>query len=195
MLPLEFSDPGQRVFLGQDEQEGLLSPVGKGQALDGFLGSGPDKPSIESSRLEGRQLGRWIEVAHFQQTGRAVFPKPLDQSDESSIHERPNKGEPQATCFSLAIGTNCPGGVVNVTKNGPHLLQETSTCIGQSNRVGTAGEDFGPELFLQSLNLAGEGRLGEMKLPGRLGKTEVIRDGDEAFEFTNINPIHAKNVI
>jgi hypothetical protein len=61
--------------------------------------------------------------------------------------------------------------------------------------VGTAGKDFGPELFLQSLNLAGERRLGESKLPGRLGKAEVIRDGNEAFEFMHINPIHAKNVI
>jgi hypothetical protein len=119
----------------------------------------------------------------------------LDQLDEFSIHVRPNKGEAQAACFSLAIVTDCPGGVVNVTKNDPRIIQETSTRIGQSNCVGTAGEDFGPKLFLQSLNLAGERRLGELKLPGRLGKAEVIRDGNEAFEFTHINPIHAKNVI
>jgi hypothetical protein len=83
---------------------------------------GLDIPSIEKSRLHGRQLGRWIHVAHFHQTGRVGFPKPLDQLDEFNIRERHNKGEAQAACFSLAIVTDCPGGVVNVTKNGPRIL-------------------------------------------------------------------------
>ena len=34
-----------------------------------------------------------------------------------------------------------------------------------------------------------------MKLSGRLGKTEVIRDGNEAFQFAHTHPIHAKSVI
>jgi hypothetical protein len=183
------------MILGQGEEKGLLTPWGKGQAFDGLQGLGADKPAVESSRLECRQLGRWIQVAQFHQTGRAIFPEPLDQSDEFDIRDSANKGEAQAACFSLAIGTDCPGGVVNVTKNGPRFLQETSARIGQSDRVGTAGEDFGPELCLQSLDLAGERRLGEMKLPGGLGKAEVIRDGNEAFEFPHIDPIHAKYVI
>ena len=34
-----------------------------------------------------------------------------------------------------------------------------------------------------------------MKLSGRLGKTEVIRDGNEAFELAHADPAHAKRVI
>ncbi len=34
-----------------------------------------------------------------------------------------------------------------------------------------------------------------MELSGRLGKAEVIRDGNEAFQFAHTDSIHAKSVI
>jgi len=119
----------------------------------------------------------------------------LNKADEFLIEERTNEGEAQTGCFSFADAADSLGSAVQVTKNGPRIFQEKYPRFGQRNRVGIAGEDFGSELFLQRLNVAGERRLGEMNLPCRFGKVEVIRNGNKAFEFANIDPVHAETVI
>ncbi len=195
VLPLEFFYPGQGMFLGQGEQEGFLPPVNNNQVLDGLQRSGPDKPAIEFSRLEGPHLSGRAPVVQFHQAGRVIFPELLDQPGKFHIQVPSNKGEAETARFSLAIAPNRPGGVVNMTKNGPRILQETSPRLGQSNRVGIAGENYGPEFLLQSLDLTAERRLGKMQLSGCLGKAEVVRNGDEAFKLAHGDPVHAKKVI
>ena len=195
MLPPEFCDSGQGCSSGKAISSGSLPQSAICQAFDGFQRSCPDKPPIEFSCEKGLDLPGRVQVIYFHQARRVVFPEPLDQSGEFYIQVSPNKGEAEAARFFLAFVADRPGGMVNVTKNGPRILQETGPRMGQSNPMGAAGEDFGSELFLQRLNLAGERRLGEMKLPGRLGKAEVIRDGNEAFEFAHADPAHAKSVI
>ena len=168
--------------------------MGHLKAFDGFLGSSSNKTGIEFPSQKRFYLSWRVLVIHFHQARWVVFPEFFDQSGKFYIQVSPDKGEAQAACLFLAFVAGRCGGMVNVTKNGPRILQETRPRMGQSHSMGAAGEDFSSELLLQRLNLAGERRLGKMKLPCRLGKTEVIRDGNEAFELAHADPIHAKSV-
>ena len=195
MLPSEFGDSCQSVFIGHGNEKRIMSPIGHLKAFDGFLRPGPDKACIEFACQKRSHLTRRVLVVHFYQASRIVLPEPFDQAGKFYIQISPDKGKAEAACFFVAVVADGPGSMVNVTQNDPGILQETDPCTGQTDLMSTAGEDFGTELFLQRLDLAGERRLGEMKLPGRLGETEVIRDGDEAFELAHADPTHAKSVI
>ncbi len=45
------------------------------------------------------------------------------------------------------------------------------------------GEEFGADLFFQSLDGLGEGGLGEVELRGGFGEVAVLRDECESAEF------------
>lgn len=110
--------------------------------------------------MEGGQLVGRKHVGQFHLADRMVVSKPLNQADEFLVEKRPKKGKAQAIHFSPANAADSLGGAVEVAKNSPCILQEKSTRRGQGNRMGIAIEDFGSELFLQCLDVAGERRLG-----------------------------------
>src|SRR5271155_3707729 len=132
------------MLLRQRQQKRLLSPNGKRAVFRCPCGLRADKTAVELPGQKRGELGGRREIGHLHLAGGMTFLKPLDETDQALIEERPDKSQPKPRYFTLTGPPDRFGGTVQVAENGPRILQEQPARIGQRHRMGVAVEEARP---------------------------------------------------
>ena len=179
----------ESVRLFRVSADGNDEPIGKERKAEDFAGLDREahKSNVHGAVFEGFQLRGSRHFAHDNlDTGIAVT-EPLDQVRETGGKGGKAKANPQQSRFSADGATGKINGKLGINKQRTGALDQDLTCASKRQAARLSNKEGATECLLDSVDLLGEGGLGDAKGLGGASEVQMLGKDDDRSHLIQID--------